>query len=452
MSRYDVVVVGGGLAGHCALLSAVETGASCLLLEKQESTGGSTVLSGGFLALAGTPEQRRAGVEDSPERLRDDLWEVSGREADPALLDAYVAEQEATAAWLREHGATFLSPVLSSGQSTARSHQTDPRALIDMLGQETRRVAEIRTSTQVLRLIRGTTGRVQGCVVRANDVEEEIFAEAVVLCTGGFVHNAKLVSIFAPSTEGSLNIGGAGNTGDGLLMAWALGADVRDMGWVKGTFGTHPGHTSADRHSILLTFYEGAVVVNQAGGRFVDESLSYKDIGVACLEQPERLGFQVFDQRIADASPRGVPLFDLKEALREGRLLHGDDLSEVAARAGVDGQELERTISRYNLAVDGSARDEVGRASLCFGAGELRPISSPPFYIYPSTTALLATYCGLRIDEQAQVINVWGDPIPGLYAAGEVTGGFHGKAYMTGSSLGKAAVFGRIAGRTAGGA
>lgn len=449
MSCYDVVVVGGGLAGHCAALAATEAGASCLLLEKESRTGGSTVLSGGFFAFANTPEQRSAGIEDSAEVLRSDLWEVSGRAADPTLLDAYVRHQTATGSWLRELGTTFLDPVLSSGQSRARSHRTDPRVLIDRLGERARGAVEIRTGCEVRRLVRSDSGEVTGCLIAADGVEETIQAKAVVLCTGGFVHDDALVENFAPHSDGALRIGGAGNRGDGLRMGMDVGADLRDMGSVKGTFGTHPQHTSTQSHSILLTFYVGAIIVNRAGRRFIDESRSYKDIGDACLEQPERLGFQVFDQTVADASPAGVPLFDLEEARDEGRLLWGDDLVDLGNRAGVDGHQLAATVARFNDAVADEMPDETGRDSLCFGSGRLRPIAAPPFYLYPSTTALLATYCGLRINDRAQVLDVWGRPVRGLFAAGEVTGGLHGRAYMTGSSLGKAAVFGRIAGSEA---
>lgn len=450
----DVVVVGAGIAGYSAAIAAARAGASCLLLEKQARGGGSSVLSGGFFALYGTPEQAEAGVEDSASRLLDDLWDVSGHRADRALLEVYVDQNRALHDWLTSLGVVFSEPELSSGQSVARSHQTDMRRLVSLLADEAGLVG-VRTVSNArvtrLRTDHGSGGRVVGCQVDVDGEEVVVTAErGVVLCTGGFTHGKDLLETFAPEQSGSLPVGGEGNVGDGLRMAWQLGADLRDMAYIKATFGSHPDATKPQEHAILLTFYKGSVIVNAAGQRFVDESISYKDIGDAGLAQPGHLGFQVFDSKIAAACNNGIPLFDLKDALARGLLLTSDDLGELARRAGIDGAALAGTLDRYNGDVRDRGRDTVlGRSALCHNAGALVPIDTPPFYAYPSTTALLATYCGVRIRPDTQVVDVWGDPIIGLRAAGEVTGGFHGRAYMTGTSLGKAAVFGRIAGQQA---
>lgn len=449
----DVVVVGGGLAGHCAALEAVAGGATCLLLEKQSEIGGSTVLSGGFFALAGTDEQAELGIEDSPELLLADLWKVSGERADHLLLRTYADEQLSLYQWLTVRGATFSEPVSSSGQSVARSHRTDPRQLLDGLANEARREGVgTRTDVRVTRLLRDAEqSRVTGCRAVVGGAEVDVTARrAVVLCTGGFVHGADLLDVFAPQQRESLAIGGAGNVGDGLRMAWALGADVRDMGYVKGTFGTHPRATTPSHHEILLTFYKGAIVVNAEGERFVDESISYKDIGEACRIQPQSRAVQVFDAEVAAACNKGIPLFDVRDALRKGLLVVSDDLEDLARQVSVDPDGLRRNVERYNDDVRHRQVDSVlGRSSLCHGAGALVEICTPPFYAYPSATALLATYCGVRVSADTQVVDVWNAAIPGLFAAGEIVGGFHGAAYMTGSSLGKAALFGRIAGRQA---
>jgi fumarate reductase flavoprotein subunit len=450
----DVVVIGGGLAGHFAAIEANAAGAECLLLEKESAIGGSTVLSGGFFALCGTQEQATAGVTDTAELLLDDLWEVSGRRADRELLSSYVQSQLELYEWLVDHGIPFSQPVRSGGQSVPRSHQTDPKQLLDTVA-ESARAAGVRTVTdaRVTRLSRsGTSGEVTGCTMQVDGREEPVAARrGVVLASGGFSHGTDLLEVFAPQQREAVAIGGPGNVGDGLRMGWALGADVRDMGFIKGTFGTHPKGTTAQQHAILLTFYKGSIVVNSAGERFVDESISYKDIGDACLKQPDKLGVQVFDAGIARECNNGIPLFDLTQAQLQGLLVVADDLEELAGRAGIEPSGLRRTVERYNSDIRENRVDSIGRRTLCHGVGDLLEIAEPPFYAYPSTTALLATYCGLRITRRAEVLDVWGERIPRLYAAGEVTGGFHGAAYMTGSALGKAAVFGRIAGMHAAG-
>lgn len=456
LGHADVVVVGGGAAGYFAAVEAAAAGGQCLLLEKQADTGGSTALSGGLIALSGTREQAADDVDDSPELLLEDLWDISGHHADRALLQSYVDEQPSVYAWLTDHDLPLSRPVRSAGQSVPRSHHTDPGRLLSALAAEAGRAGvRVVTGARVTRLLRGADGAVVGCRVQreGHDKAEDVMARrGVVLATGGFAHAGDLLDVFAPRQRAALPIGGAGSTGDGLRMAWAMGADVRDMGFIKGTFGTHATATTTEDHKILLTFYKGSIIVNTAGRRFIDESISYKDIGDACLEQPHKLGVQVFDARIAEQCDNGIPLFDTREALRYGLLVASDDLGELACRAGVDPDGLKDTVQRYNADVlERGADAALGRTALCHGIGELLPIQAPPFYAYPSTTTLLGTYCGLRTTASSEVLDVWGDRIPGLYAAGEVTGGFHGAAYMTGSALGKAAVFGRIAGRAAAG-
>lgn len=446
----DVVVVGGGLAGVCASITAAEHGADVLLLERQPELGGSTVLSGGFFALAGTPMQHELGIADSAETLYDDLRETGGYENDEALVHTYATAQSDLYAWLTGHGVTFNAVELSAGQSVARSHQTYTPELIRLLSEHATRDRGVRivTDAQVVRLLRD--GRVTGVRVDIGGTEHDVTARrGVVLASGGFSRSEELLRTFAPRQARAMRIGGAGNTGTGLRMAWALGADVRDMGHVKGTFGTHPSATT-ERHELLLAFYLGAVIVNKAGQRFVDESLDYKTLGDACLDQPDALCYQVFDQTVLDRSTPGVPLFDLPALHQRGLVVSAASWPELGDAVGIDGAALADTVERYNRAL-GTGTDPFGRDGLCNHAGELVPLRRPPFYAFPSTSAVIATYCGLRITPDAEVVDVFDERIEGLYAAGEITGGFHGVAYQTGSSLGKAAVFGRIAGERAAG-
>lgn len=448
----DVIVIGAGLAGHCAALAAAEAGAEVLLLEKQTKTGGSTALSGGFFAFAGTPHQEAAGLSDNPARLLADLRHVGGGVADNALIGAYAEGQGALREWLEGHGARFGDLELSAGQSIARSHRTDPDNLLGLLAAALTATGRGRivTAATARRLLRsGTDGAVEGVEIEhASRTCAVTATRGVVLTTGGFSRSEELLASFAPQQAAALRIGGAGNTGDGLRMAWRLGAGFRDMGQIKGTFGTHP-ETGPDRHEVLLAFYVGAIIVNQQGRRFIDESLPYKIIGEAGLKQPGGRGYQIWDKGIMAASQPGVPLFDFQPALVRGLLLEAPSLDELADRCGLDRAELAQTVARYNAGVAAGRDPEFGRDGLCSHAGTMRPIAEPPFYAYPSTTVVLSTYCGLTIAPDGAVQDVFGVPIAGLYAAGEVTGGFHGEAYMTGSALGKAAYFGRVAGQVA---
>ncbi len=445
----DLIVVGGGMAGTVAALAAAEHGLTAILLEKMADLGGSSALSGGVLALAGTDLQAKAGINDSPDLLREDLLEVGEQENDVAVVDAYIANQLDTFEWLRNHGVEFSDNVwASSGQSVPRSHTVEPAGTVRRLaalGRETGKV-EILRNVAVQTLIRDPiTDRVIG-VTATQDGEEVTFnaRKAVLLACGGFSQNPGLIHRFVPLMDRAVAAGGEGNTGDGLKMAWKLGADVADMPYIKGTFGKHP----VDRTNIhtCLAVYKGAIVVDDDGKRFMDESMSYKKLGDECLKLETASCYQIFDQGVFELGDNDTPVFDFERRLESGLLMKADSLEEVAGMLEIPAETLAETVRAYNASVD-RGDDPLGRRSVVHHHGELRRIEHAPFYVYPSTTCVFGTYCGLAVTSQAQVLDVFGAPIEGLFAAGETMGGFHGGAYMTGSALGKAAVFGRIAAR-----
>jgi flavocytochrome c len=450
----DVVVIGGGLAGYCAALEAAAGNANVLLFEKQPEVGGSSVLSGGFFAFAGTDMQKAAGIDDSNERIYADLRKAGGEQNDESLLKVYVDQQLATYEWLKKIGVGFKPVQLSSAQSVPRTHPTDPQALIDRLralAEQTGRVTTLLNSP-VTRLMQDAPGgRVTGVRATIDGNAESVAARCgVVLAAGGFSRNEEMLKQFVPHQALGVRYGGAGNRGDGIKMAWALGAGVRDMVFIKGTFGFHPNaRTHEGRDWTKLPVYRGAIAVNQHGKRYVDESKSYKLLGDAVLQQPGGIAYQIFDRAIMDGASDGVPPFDFKSAQRRGLVFEAATLDVLAKKIGVDAAQLSVTVARYNEFVAAGVDADFGRDGLSTHYGKLVKIERAPFYAYPSTSGIIATYCGLTVDPDTRVLNVFCEPIAGLYAAGELTGGFHGVSYMTGSSLGKCVIFGRIAGRNA---
>jgi fumarate reductase flavoprotein subunit len=435
----DVLVVGGGAAGWSAALAARQAGLSVTLIEKLAESGGSSALSGGCLAFAGTDLQAANGVEDSSDLLFSDLREVGQQQNDEGLVRTYCDHQLDTYQWLKSAGVEF-SPVLetASGQSVPRVHTVDPADMVRQL-QAAADGVEYRPSTGAKSLIRATDGRVSGAITG----EGEVRADHVVLASGGFAKNSDLIERYAPAYVEAVFVAGAGSNGDGLRMGLEVGATVRDMEFIKGTFGKHPTDETND-HS-LQAVYKGAIAVNQDGHRFVDESISYKLLGDAVMAQPWHTAYQILDQEIFDTGDDRVRILDFGRRLEEGLFYVADTLAALARQIEIDAETLAATIERYNgFVADGFDRD-FGRRHLVHHFGKLRPIETPPFYAYPSTAVVFGTYCGLRIDPAARVLDAEDRPIDGLYAAGEVTGGFHGAAYMTGSALGKAVVFGRLA-------
>jgi len=456
MNRYecDLLVIGGGLAGFSAALAAAQAGLQVIVLEKTAQTGGSSAMSGGCLAFAGTDLQRAHGIEDSSQLLFDDLVDVGKGECDEALVKLYTDHQLQTYQWLKDNGVVFTDVIeAASGQSVPRVHNVDPADMVRQLqlaALATQQV-EVWLHSRARRLLREDGGRVLGASVERNGETVQLLARrAVLLASGGFVQDRALIHRFVPQYDNAVFIGGEGNEGDGLRMAWALGADVRDLPYIKGTFGKHP--MDEHNHHACLAVYKGAIAVNQEGRRFVDESQSYKLLGDAVMQQSYGVGYQILDQDIMLSGDNQVRILDFTRRLEEGLFVEAQTLQQLARLIEVPEDVLLAEVSAYNDAVRQGKTPAFGRQHLVHHHGQLRTIERPPFYAYPSTAAVFGTYCGVIVDTDLRVLDVFGEPIAGLLAAGEMIGGFHGAAYMTGSALGKAAVFGRLAGASLGNA
>lgn len=438
----DLLVLGSGIAGQTAATAAAEAGLSVILAEKTDRLGGSTVMSGGWFAFSDTEEQRSEDVADSAELFLHDMLTVGEYRNDPALLHAYLDHQHRTYQWLKDHGVVFREIEISSGQSAKRSHNSDIVVVMASLHQHF--VAAGGTTLMEHRgtkLLTDGEGVVIGARLQGPNGEVDVYARGgVVLATGGFSRGTQMLKTFAPEQLAAIPFGGIGNTGDGLRMAWKLGADMADMSTVTGTYGSHPD--TGDVHELLTAYYMGAIIVNREGERFVDESVSYKTLGRAVLDQTDGLGVQIFDATVRAKSHRGIPLKDMDTLEEKGHIHHADTIEELAAIVSVEAAALRATVDRYNAVARDGGADDMGRTSLCNGVGELQPIEQAPFYAYPAKSLMTTTYCGVTVTPDAEVVDVEGAVIPGLYAVGEVVGGFHGAAYITGTSLGKGAVFG----------
>ncbi|MDQ7876435.1 FAD-dependent oxidoreductase [Microbacterium sp. QXD-8] len=443
---FDAIVVGGGLAGLAATQRMAASGLSVALVEKRGRLGGSSAMSGGWFALSGTAVQRRAGVEDADDVFLSDMVATGGGFADPSLLDALVARQAQAVAAIDRADAWTDELKVSAGMTIARAHLIRIGRLLAYLEREALAAGAVilvdHPAEELVMDGRRVAGIRSGRAVFAADA-------GVVLTTGGFSRSRELLDLFVPDQAGAMPYGGVGNTGDGIRLAWMLGAGLADIGHVAGTYGQHPD-ASDDEHELLTANYLGAILVNAHGERFTDESESYKVLGTAVLTQPSRMAFQIFDAGVRARSKPGVPLSDMERIEELGHLVSAPTLSELGHRLGMPPGALERTVERYNDGVAGRAADPFGRTGLVTGVGALAPVDSGPFYAYPAVTAMTSTYGGLSVAPDTSVTRIDGTRIEGLSAAGEVVGGFHGASYMTGTALTKALVFGiEAADRTA---
>lgn len=455
----DVLVCGSGLAGHCAALAAAECGAEVVLIEKTEAPGGSSLQAGGGFAFAGTDLQAARGIVDDADALRRDMSEVGGGKADPALIETYVANQLETYEWLRSSGVGFSLGVSSTPGAVSRVHSTPQGAAVKALHARAANEKRIRyvARTAAGRLLTEDEA-VIGALLNVEGNSKEIKAcRGVILATGGFSRSARLIETYAPGLSAAFKLGGVGNTGDGLLMAGRVGAGQADMGYIAATFGVAASRfpdieQGPDDDSVLLfAIYRGAIMVNRNGVRFADESANYKSLSASCARQPDGIAFQLFDSKVMAQSVSTSSINDYEGALKRGLILTAPDLDQLGAKIGVPEGALRQTVLRYNRDVlDGGVDREFGRRAPAYGSSSpLSGIDTAPFYAFPCANAITATYCGLTVNSRMQVLDVFGEVIPGLFAAGEILGGFHGRSYLSGSALGKAAISGRVAGAAA---
>ncbi|MET0734462.1 MAG: FAD-dependent oxidoreductase [Microbacterium sp.] len=434
----DAIVVGGGLAGLAATQRLAANGLSVVLVEKRHRLGGSSALSGGWFALSGTALQRRAGVRDTAELFAADMVETGGGFADEVLLRRLVERQAHAVAAIERAAAWTDELKVSAGMTVARAHLIRIRDLLGLLEHEAVTAgAEIIPSHAAEQLI-WDGSRVTGIRSASGDLHARA---GVVLTSGGFSRSRDLLDLFVPAQAAAMPYGGVGNTGDGLRMAWMLGAGLADIGHVSGTYGQH-ADTTDDEHELLTANYLGAILVNSRGERFTDESESYKVLGSAVLGQPRHLAYQVFDSAVRALSRPGVPLSDMDRIEELGHLVSAPTIAALEVTLGIPAGQLDRTVRQYNESVRGQKADSFGRTGLVNGVGTLVPVEAAPFYAYPAVTAMTSTYGGLSVAPDTSVTRIDGTRIDGLHAAGEVVGGFHGASYMTGTALTKALVFG----------
>lgn len=449
---FDFVIVGAGGAGLSAAAHASEGGLKTLVLEKEAFVGGSSLICGGEWSVGGTEFQKKDGVEDSDEKFYRDMMTTGQNMNDSELVKAFVKASKREFEWVVSHGVKPKYVFVASGMSVARAHHFNPADVVGFYKKYAEEHgAVIRTRAKVERLVwDAEKERIAG--VRAVIGGKTIFIEArygVLLAAGGFSRNPQLLGKYSPPMKYAAVIAGSGTQGDGVLMGLAYGADMLDTNYVKASYGFRLNPKAIS--DMTTVYYSGAIMVNKDAKRFVDESISYKLLGDHALSQPEHKSWLVLDENIRKYCIEKGGGENFWKPVEGGKTTDwcfaGKTIEEAAQKAGLDPKVLAETVRQYNeLAPAG--KDPLGRTSLSSGYGKPVPLTKGPFYIMPATAGMIGTYCGMKIDPQTHVIDVFGEKIKGLYAAGELTGGVHGAAYMTGTAFAKANSFGRVAAET----
>ena len=443
----DLVVVGAGDAGLAAAIEARAAGKSAIVFEKLGSVKStSSAMAGGAFAFAGTDYQRQHGVEDSNEQFFEDLIKVGkGKNFEP-LVKVFLDEQLDTYNWLTALGVKWDRLSRAAGGSVPRGHHTDPLQHVQLLQQAAeKRGAKVIFKTKVTELVTDESKRVIGACVQGEERAWRVKAKkGVVLATGGFGYDKERMAAIGPGFDKVKVIVSPGHTGDGHKMAETLGGWFRHMepDYLKPTVGVHVASRSHTTN--LLAFWDGAIIVNKRGERFVNESLENRSLGSATLGQPDQTVFEIFDRQVYDRMQTG-------EGRRAGkpiveRMIEAETIAELASKLGLPLEALKQTIARYNDGVAKGRDPDFGRTSLTQSGGAMTAVDTPPFYAFETSPWMPGTYGGIAVDVDMHVLDN-ASIIPGLYAAGEIVGGFHGAGYHIGSALAKALVFGRIAGR-----
>ena len=485
----DVVVVGAGGAGMTAAITAAAEGKTVVILESQSMVGGNSVRATGGMnagktvyqdenefgesagvektlktaaekyadnetitALAKTVSEQWAAYQANPTGYFDsvELMEldtmIGGKGInDPELVETLCANSADAIDWLDEHGITLHSVSSFGGASVKRIHRpvnaegktVSVGSYMIPLLQENCEKAGVKmmldtTATEILTDANGAAVGVKATGASGETVT--VNAKAVVLATGGFGANLDMVVKYKPELKGFMTTNAPGIQGQGIEMAEAIGAATVDMDQIQ----IHP--TVEANTAALITEGlrgDGAILINEEGQRFIDEVGTRDVVSAAEIAQTGSYSWLVVDQAMADASSV------IQGYIKKGYTVTGATYEELGKAMGVDAAAFAETMEKWNGYVEAKNDPDFGRTSFA------NPLNTAPYYAVKVTAGVHHTMGGLKINANTEVLNEKGEVIPGLFAAGEVTGGVHGANRLGGNAVADFTVFGRIAGAAA---
>ena len=485
----DVVVVGAGGAGMTAAITAAAEGKSVVILESQSMVGGNSVRATGGMnagktvyqdenefgesagvektlktaaekyadnetitALAKTVSEQWAEYQKNPTGYFDsvELMEldtmIGGKGInDPALVETLCSNSADAIDWLGEQGITLHSVSSFGGASVKRIHRpVDAEGktlsvgsyMIPLLEENCQKAGvQMMLNTTATEILTDDNGAAVG--IKATGASGEtitINAKAVVLTTGGFGANLDMVVEYKPELKGFMTTNAPGILGQGIKMAQAIGADTVDMDQIQ----IHP--TVEANTAALITEGlrgDGAVLINAEGKRFIDEVGTRDVVSAAEIAQTGSYSWLVVDQAMVDASSV------IQGYIKKGYTVTGETYEELGKAMGVDEAAFAETMNTWNGYVEAKNDPDFGRTSFA------NKLDTAPYYAIKVTAGVHHTMGGLKINTNTEVLNENGEVIPGLFAAGEVTGGVHGANRLGGNAVADFTVFGRIAGAAA---
>lgn len=433
----DIVIIGAGGAGLAAAIEGVQNGAKVIVLEKMGVAGGNTTSATGGLNAAETKIQKELGIEDTKEQFYADTMKGGYNKNDPALVRKMVDKAAETVDWLMSFGVDLSDVGKMAGSTNKRTHRPQGGAavgahMVSVMEAEALKIGvDLRKNSKVIDIIK-EENKPAGVVVETNGQRYTIAAKAVIIATGGFGANPDMVVKYRPELEGFGTTNHKGATGDAFAWIEKFGGALTQMDEIQ----THP--TVVPGNGLMITEAvrgNGAIMVNREGNRFCSEMATRDVMSKAILNQTGKTAYLVFDMGVRKS------LKAIEGYVKQGLLTEGETPEALAQKLGIPAESFASTIASYNQ-IQASGNDaEFGRK-----ASEMpRPLTEGPYYAVEVGPAIHHTMGGIKITPNAEVLDTNGNVIPGLYAAGEVTGGVHGGNRLGGNAVADICVYGKIA-------
>lgn len=435
---YDIIIVGAGGAGMSAALEAKEKGLNPVIFEKMPVAGGNTTKSSSGMNASQTKFQKEQAIEDKNDLFYEETLVGGHNTNDKELLRFFVDNSASAIDWLDSIGIKLNNITITGGMKEKRTHRPEDGSAVGkyLVTGLVKNVQEKSIPLFVnadVKEITQADGKVNGVKVVIDQKDEKtITAKAVVVTTGGFGSNADLIAKVRPDLKGLVTTNQVGSTGDGITMIEKLGGVTVDMDQIQ----VHP--TVQQDKSYLIgeaVRGEGAIMVSNEGKRFVNELTTRDKVTAAINTLPEKAAILVFDSGVK-SRVKAIDQYD-----KMGFVVKGDTIEDLAKEINVPADQLKATVDTWNKAVKDKKDSEFDRST-----GMDNDLSGAPYYAIKIAPGIHYTMGGIKINTNTEVLNKDGQPIAGLFAAGEVTGGLHGENRIGGNSVAEIIIFGRQAG------
>ena len=443
----DVVIAGGGGAGLTAAITAAQNGKSVVVLEKAAVVGGNSSYATGGMNAAETHYQAEQGIEDSVDLFYSDTMKGGHDLNNPDLVRTLAENSSEAIDWLDSIGAPLANVGQAGGASAMRQHRpvndegkilSVGTYLVEHLNDTATKLGvEIITEAKVDEILMEDGKAVGLHAVGAKGNEITVKANSVVVATGGFGSNPELIVKYRPDLEGYVSTNAPSVTGDAIAFLEAINADFVDLDQIQ----IHPTVVQTDGALISESLRgDGAILLNSSGKRFCNETLTRDVVSAHVIEQDGGYAWLIADEVMHSGSTV------IDKYLTKGYMVKCDTAEDLAKLIGCDAETVKETLSTWAAAVDAQNDAEFERGSF---EAMLTNLAEGPYYAVKISPGIHHCMGGVKINTNAEVIDKEGNVIPGLFAAGEVTGGVHGGNRLGGNAVADFVVFGRIAGENA---